>query len=97
MKAYEDIFLHGTLEPKGVLFNYLSCKAVGERGAVVALYAPVCTELKENKIIILNGSTEDCVTVDTVCLYCHIFLWTLMLGIYRRNRGVKGSSGQVCD
>ena len=28
---------------------------------------------------------------------CHIFLWTLMLGIYRRNRGVKGSSGQVCD
>lgn len=69
MKAYEDILLHGTLEPKGVLFNYLSCKAVGERGAVVALYAPVCTELKENKIIILNGSGADCVTVDVVCPY----------------------------
>ena len=32
-----------------------------------------------------------------VCGHCHIFLWTLMLGIYRRDRGVKGSSGQVCD
>ena len=64
MKEYEDILLHGTLEPSGVLYNYLSCKAANDRGSVVALYAPVSTTLRERLVVLLNGSLTDGIVVD---------------------------------
>ena len=69
MKEYEDVLLHGDLLPRGVLSNYLSCKAVKGNRAVEAIYAPVLITLQEDETILLNGSSQTAVAVRSNCTY----------------------------
>lgn len=65
MKEYEDVLQHGKLLPRGVLSNYVSCKAWKNRNAVVALYADVSAEIHEERTVVLNGGTRDRILLDT--------------------------------
>ena len=65
MKEYEAVLLHGNILPKGLLSNYISCKAVKNNVSIIALYADTIEELSEGNVVLLNGSASNAIAVNS--------------------------------